>query len=122
MAQNCVVRDIDLSVDQFCSLIDLLPRKTKRLRIGEIERRGKNNAEIVAEFVLRERHAVAIGDLSARGRNVQNKGSREFLSLECRDDCFLFRRRTRAWCRCLRKRANRQEKQNDPQITQIFAE
>ena len=72
-------------------------REAERLRVGKIKRGGKIDREVVAELVLRERHAVTIGDLAARCGNIQNVGPRQFLRLKCRNDRFFFWSGRHAW-------------------------
>ena len=57
-------------------------RESERLRIGEIERGREIDREIVAQFVLRERRAIAVGDLAARGRNVEHVSARLLLRFQ----------------------------------------
>src|ERR1700682_53993 len=128
MTQDGLVRNLNRTADHLFRLLDLLPDVADRLSIGKIERRRETNPKIVTEFVLGQRHAVAIGDLAARRRNIENVGARQFLRFESWNNCFLFRRRTSArsgvwWQRLRRSRAHRdQQKTYSPQIAQIFAD
>src|SRR4030095_7604211 len=94
---------------------DLFTGKRERLRVGKIERRREADREIVGNFVLRERQAVAIGDLPARRRDVENVSARELLRLERRDDRLVFRisGSARRWRRRLRgeRRCYREDRQ-----------
>src|SRR5262249_50982449 len=88
----------------------------ERLRIGKVQRCWESYAQIVTEPVLRQRHSVAIRDLSAWRRNIENKSARQLLRLESGDNCLFFRRSARTRCRRLHER---EEQQHNRQPTYI---
>ena len=63
-------------------------RKFQGLIVVKFKRGWKIDREIVGQSVLRERRAVSIGNLSARRRDIEDVGAREFLRLEGRNDFF----------------------------------
>src|ERR1051326_1163823 len=72
--------------------------KLQGLIIVKFQRRWKTNRQIVAQSVLGERSAVAVDNLSARCRNIEDVSAREFLRLESRDNFLIesrFRRSSR---------------------------
>ena len=92
MPQNCVIRDLQRAPDQLLRLVDLLPRKADRLRIGKIERCREIDRQIVTDLILRKRRAVAVCDLAARRRYIENVSARQLLRLECWNDRLFFGR------------------------------
>ena len=91
MAQDGVVSESDLTPDQFGCGRDLLMREIEHLLVVKLERRRKINSQVVAESVLGERRAVPIGDLSARGRNIENISAGKLLRFKRRDNVFVYR-------------------------------
>jgi len=76
---------------------------------------------------LRHRHAVAVGDLAAWRWNIKHESAREFLCLESRDNCLLFRRSawtgSRHWHErlCVRDRREGKQPKRYPEVPQILA-
>src|SRR5437868_10931390 len=95
--QDCFVGYADLTTNQFCCRRDLPMREVERLRIAKLQWSRKIDREIIAQLILREGCAVPIGDLAARSGNIENVGTREFLSLKCWNNFFI--KRGRGWLR-----------------------
>ena len=77
------IGDIERPRQQILSGEDLTAGEIDRLPVGEFERGGKTQAEIVAHACLGQRRAVAVGDLSARGGHIEQIGARLLLGLPC---------------------------------------
>ncbi len=71
------MRPISLAV-----FVDFFPGEVERLRVGKIKRRWEVNSEIVAEPILSEWFAVAVCNLTARRRNIEDVSARKFLRLK----------------------------------------
>src|SRR5437868_11882847 len=91
--QDCFVGYADLATNQFCCRRDLPMRKVERLGIAKLQWSRKIDREIIAQLILREGCAVAIGDLAARSRDIENVSARQFLCLERGNDLLIKRRR-----------------------------
>ena len=103
MAQDQVVRDLQRPPEQFLGGLNFLARKRQRLRVRKFERRREIEGEIVAQFVLRQRHAVPIHDLAAGRGNIENVRARQLLRFVGGHDRLVHLRRRRFGRRLLRE-------------------
>ena len=81
MLDDGFVGDIKGAPQQILCGENLTAGKIDRLPVGEFERGGKTQAEIVAHARLGQRGTVAIGDLSSRGGNIEQISARLLLGL-----------------------------------------
>src|SRR4029077_3168179 len=93
MPQDRFVGRADLAVHQFGCRCDLPMREVERLGIAKLQWSRKIDREIIAQLILREGCAVAIGDLAARSGDIENVSARQFLRLEGGNDLLIKRRR-----------------------------
>src|SRR5450432_648634 len=89
MAQDRGVGNWQRTIEQLLRGSDFLPREDHHLCVGKVEWGREINREIVAQLVLGERYAIAVGDLPPRRRDVEDVGARLFLRLEGRFDRLL---------------------------------
>ncbi len=99
MTKDRFIGNLKFATNQPGGPVDLFPGEAEHLRVGKIKRRREIDGEIVAEPILRERLAIAVCDLAARCRNVEDVSAREFLRLKGGLDCFLFSLRSGAEAR-----------------------
>ena len=95
MAQDQVVGDFQFAAEYLLGAFDSFTCKNEHLDVGKIQGRRINDGERITEFVLRERFAVAIGDLSTRRGNIEHVCPRQFLCFKRRLNFFIRRRRRR---------------------------
>ncbi len=94
MPQDLLAGDIEFVAEQLFSGDDFGARIAEGLRIRKIERRGKRDGQVVNNLVLGQRLAMAIGDLPARGRDIEHVGAGQLLRLVSGLDRFLERGRS----------------------------
>src|SRR4051812_19188722 len=95
MAFDQFIRNFQWPSEEFFDHLNLAAGEVQQLCIGEIEWRGITDDEAVAQPILGEGSARAVGDFAARCRNVQDIGSGQFLGFVGRNDGFF--KRLRAW-------------------------
>ena len=79
MLDEGLVGDIEGAAEKVLRGENLPAGEVDRLSVGKFERGGKAEAEIEGHAGLGQRGAVAVGDLSARGRHVEEIGAGLFL-------------------------------------------
>ena len=79
MLDEGFVGDIEGAAEKFLRSENLPAGEVDRLSVGEFEGGGKAEAEIEGNAGLGQRCAVAVGDLSARGRHIKEVGAGLFL-------------------------------------------
>jgi len=79
MLDKRFVGDIEGAAEQLFRGENLPAGEVDRLSVGEFEGGGKAEAEIEGNAGLGQRGAVAVGDLSARGRHIKEVGAGLFL-------------------------------------------
>src|ERR1043165_6432478 len=102
VTENRFIGNSKSAASYFPCGVYLFPCVAERFGIRKIQRCWKVDDEIVTKPVLRERRAIAVCDLTARSRNIENVSARQLLRLESGDDRLFLRRRS--WTHCRRGR------------------
>ena len=81
MLNEGLVGHVEGAAEKFLGGENLPAGEVDRLSVGKFERGGEAEAEIEGHAGLGERGAVAVGDLPARGRHIEQVGAGLFLGL-----------------------------------------